>query len=385
DNDIPVIILNIGDVIEKIKNWKLKLPRVTPFYAVKCNDHPLILKMLAAFGTGFDCASKAEIRKILQLGVNPSRIIFAHTCKPFSHIIDAAELGVYTMTFDNEYELYKIQKIFPSTRLVIRIRCDAKEAQCPLGLKFGANPEEVEPLLNKAKELGLNIVGVSFHVGSGCRDPQIYYEAIRKAREVFDKAIGIGYSPYLLDIGGGFPGNVGSSLDQSAEFINKGLRQYFSDENVQVIAEPGRYVVASAFTLFTKIIGKREVKVEGKEKRFMYYLNDGVYGSFNGILFDHQEPKPTLMKADVENRINKLHGSQIWGPTCDSVDKISENELLPEMNIGQFLMWEDMGAYTLVALTGFNGFQGPKVHIVAPLKTPYLVKELSNEMKGNLK
>ncbi|RXG67470.1 Ornithine decarboxylase [Armadillidium vulgare] len=169
DNDIPVMILNIGDVIEKIKSWRLKLPRVTLFYAVKCNDHPLILKMLAAFGTGFGCSSNAEIRKILQLGVNPSRIIFAHTCKPFSHIIDGDELGVHTMTFDNEYELYKIQKIFPNTR------CDAEDSQCPLlRLKFGA-----ETLLNKAKELDLNIVGVSFHVGSGCRDPQIYYEAIQ--------------------------------------------------------------------------------------------------------------------------------------------------------------------------------------------------------------
>jgi ornithine decarboxylase len=183
--------------------------------AVKCNDSLAVLEVLAALGTGFDCASKGEINKILDLGVSPNRVIFANPAKPSSHIRHAAATGVSTMTFDNETELHKVKSLYPDAKMVIRIRCDATDAQCPLGMKFGCDPISDAPrLLRLARTLDIDVVGVSFHVGSGCREPLVFNRAIASAKDVFDYGITLGYNFELLDIGGGFPGDHGSSISE---------------------------------------------------------------------------------------------------------------------------------------------------------------------------
>ena len=182
-------------------------------------------------GTGFDCASKGEIKKIRDLGVSPSRIIYAHPSKPISHLKEAEKYGVDLMTFDSISELHKNKEYYPNARLVLRIRCDAEIAQCPLGMKFGLQPEKAPELLAVAQELGLNVVGVSFHVGSGCQEPAVFLRAIREARGVFDVAKNYGFNMTLLDIGGGFPGNHGNTLDDVSNYVNQALMQYFPDEN----------------------------------------------------------------------------------------------------------------------------------------------------------
>ncbi|KAG0722253.1 Antizyme inhibitor 2 [Chionoecetes opilio] len=377
----PFFVMDVGDIVQKIKVWKLKLPRVKPFYAVKCNDHPTVLEILAALGTGFDCASKTEIQKILELGVDQSRIIFANPCKPASHLRLAAKLQVPLMTFDNETELHKISAYYPEAKLVIRIRVDAPDAQCPLGMKFGVLPADAGALLATAQTLGLNVVGVAFHVGSGCGDSTIYHEAISSAKMIFEEAEALGFSPHLLDIGGGFPGTSSSSLDEFAENINKALDEFFPEGcGVEVIAEPGRYVVASAFTLATNIIAKREVNDDaGSLTSVMYYINDGVYGSFNCILYDHQDVHPVMLQ---ERNNKKPHfTSSIWGPTCDGLDQVVSKMSLPRLPCGEWLVWPDMGAYTLVSAGTFNGFPLPKVMVVIPHHTwLYLEEHLGNNV-----
>ncbi|KMQ89920.1 ornithine decarboxylase [Lasius niger] len=359
-------VLDVGDIVQKHQIWEKKLPRVKPYYAVKCNDNLIVIEVLAALGVGFDCASKNEINKVLSLGVDSSRIIFANPAKPASHIRHAAAMRVDTMTADNESELYKIKKLFPTAKVVLRIRCDAETAQCPLGMKFGCDPiHEAPNLLHLAYTLNLNVVGFSFHVGSGCQDPPIYYSAIHHCKILFDMATNLGFKPYLLDLGGGYPGDKDTSIDKIAEIINKALDEFFNTDAVHVIAEPGRFYVASAFTLATNIHSKRSVRGDENSSNTvthnMYYINDGVYGSFNCLLYDHQHVTP----IPLENGCGKMIPSSIWGPTCDGLDKVVENIMLHDMELGDWIIFENMGAYTLPVASSFNGFPIPKVHVVA--------------------
>lgn len=370
-------VLDIGDIVHKHQIWKEKLPRVEPYYAVKCNDNLMVIEVLAALGVNFDCASKNEINKVLSLGVDSSRIIFANPAKPASHIRHAAAMRVDTMTVDNENELHKIKKLFPTAKIVLRIRCDAETAQCPLGMKFGCDPiHEAPSLLRLAYTLGLNVVGFSFHVGSGCQDPPIYHCAIHHCKILFDMATNLGFKPYLLDLGGGYPGNKGTSIDKIAEVINKALDEFFNTDAVHVIAEPGRFYVASAFTLATNIHSKRSVRGDENSSSTvthnMYYINDGVYGSFNCLLYDHQHVTPVPLK----NGYGKMIPSSIWGPTCDGLDKVVENIMLHDMELGDWIIFENMGAYTLPVASPFNGFPIPKVHVVADEDIWLLLKDV---------
>ncbi|XP_047497390.1 ornithine decarboxylase-like [Penaeus chinensis] len=371
----PFYVLDIGDIVQKIKIWRLKMPRVKPFYAVKCNDNQTVLELLAALGTGFDCASKVEIKKILDLGVDRSRIIYAHPCKPASHLRYAAKEDVSLMTFDNQTELHKVKAYYPNAQLVLRIRCDAEDSQCPLGIKFGVLPEDAGALLATARELDLNIVGVSFHVGSGCREPSVFQRAITAARQIFDEAEELGFKLNLLDIGGGFPGTRNSTLDEIAEYVNNSLDEHFPEGcGVKVIAEPGRYVVASAFTLATYVMAKREVCDDnGTLLSTMYYINDGVYGSFNCTLYDHQEVYPMMLEDKGPEE--SYTPCSIWGPTCDGLDQVVSEAKLPQLACGDWLVWPEMGAYTLAAAGGFNGFPLPSVHVVVPHHTWLYLEE----------
>jgi len=266
------------------------------------------------------------------------------------------------MTFDNAAELDKIAEVYPDAELVIRIKVDDSGSLMQFSSKFGADLDAVPDLLEHAADLGLNVIGVSFHVGSGCCDPSSFQDAIINARWVFDQAAEYGYEFTLLDLGGGFPGDSGSEglFDECARAINKQLDESFAEEDgrrLEIIAEPGRFMAASAFTLYTTVIAKRRVH----DNTFMYYLNDGVYGSFNCTVFDHHQPEPVAIgKADTE----KSYTSVLWGPTCDSMDKIHPGVQLPEMAVGEWLVFRNMGAYTCSAASPFNGFAKPTLHYV---------------------
>ncbi|KAF2896619.1 hypothetical protein ILUMI_09562 [Ignelater luminosus] len=362
----PFYVCNVDDIIQKYMTWNTLMPRVKPHYAIKCNDHPVVLKVIASLGLGFDCATKMEIDKVLSIGVDPSRIIYAHTTKPPSHIQHAAKRKVDLMTFDNELELYKIKEMFPNARLVIRIRFDAKAAVC-LGLKFGCNPyTEAQGLLEIARNLGLNVVGVSFHVGWACQDPTAFYGAIKACRHVFDVASTVGYDFNLLDIGGGYPGDSNSSIEEHAKAINSGLDEFFPDQSIRVISEPGTYFVDSAFSLACNIHSAKKTIEEdpntGKPiTQYLYYVNDGVYGSLSMTISANVIKVPKLLKKYPNE---KTYPSVIWGPTCDSTDHLIKDMLLPELKLGDWIVFTDMGAYTLTLVTPFNSFELPMVYSI---------------------
>lgn len=139
---------------------------LTDSQAVKCNSDVHLLQFLANLGLGFDCASFAEIQLVLDLGVDPSQIVFSHPCKSVSTLKMASRRGVLLATFDNLDELEKIKETSPEIHLILRIYAQDDTARICLGKKFGAHLDAVPSLLLKARALGLSVVGVSFHIGT---------------------------------------------------------------------------------------------------------------------------------------------------------------------------------------------------------------------------
>jgi ornithine decarboxylase len=279
-------VFDLGAVLERWRVWTTSLPRVTPYYAVKCNPDPAMLALLGALGTGFDCASPFEIELVRGMGVGPERIIYAHCCKMPRDLKHAAHVGIQLTTFDTEAELDKIKALHPSVGLVLRIRADDPAARCNLGDKYGAEEDEVEPLLRAAAALKLNVTGISFHVGSGARNPAAFPLAVAKARAAFDYAISLGFSMTVLDLGGGYSGNLteGITMEAVAASLNAALEAHFpAADGVRVIAEPGRYFAEPGMTLHTRVFGKRVrvPKPGGDADTRFYWLADGVYGSMN--------------------------------------------------------------------------------------------------------
>ncbi|KAF5345661.1 hypothetical protein D9757_014207 [Collybiopsis confluens] len=374
DAEKAFFVADLSQVFRQHQRWLACLPEITPFYAVKCNPDPYVLRLLAALGAGFDCASNGEISQVLSIGgIDPSRIIFANPCKANSFIRNAGRLGVDTMTFDNIDELYKVARTHPRAKLVVRILTDDTKSLCQLGLKYGAPLVTVPGLLAKAKELQLDVIGVSFHVGSGCYDPTVYSDAISRARSVFDMANDAGFSFTLLDVGGGFEDAL---FEQAAAVLTDAIQQHFPDRrNIKVIAEPGRFYVSKAFSLAANIIARRAPFPDTSTTEYtttlsdhpsvMYYINDGVYGAFNCILFDHQVAHPYVLSMDGSFHVPSSEPvclSSVWGPTCDSIDCVCPKTELPRgLRVGDWLGFDNMGAYTVCAASQFNGFEVSKV------------------------
>ena len=318
---------------------------------------------MAQLGNGFDCASKTEIDLALKTGIDPSRIIYAQPCKTKSYLRYASEVGVKQMTFDNADELYKIKANFPDAELYLRILTDDSTSLCRLSMKFGASLDVAQQLLALAYQLGLKVVGVSFHVGSGAEDPRAFLKAVQDARWVFDQAAEIGHELHTLDVGGGF---CQDTFEQFSGILSEALETYFPP-HIRIIAEPGRYYVASAFTLAAHVIARRDIPdpLDPSRDAYMIYLNDGVYGNFSNIIFDHQHPVARILHSASDEDLPNSPDSaaletisySIWGPTCDGIDVITERIDLPGLlNTGDWLYFEDMGAYTKCSATRFNGF-----------------------------
>ena len=364
-----VQIVRLEDVRDSVELWRERLPRVTPFYAVKCNPDPEILSLLADMNTGFDAASGAEINSALNTGIDPSRVIYANPVKQISHIQAAAEAGVMTTTFDSLDELEKIATHFPDANLMLRLKPDDSKAKCRLGQKFGSSINAVPILLRRASELNLNVIGVSFHVGSGNDHENSWRKAIDLARAAFDLNAGK-HDFSVLNIGGGFSACPDTFRD-IASVVKQHLDLRFP-KDIQIIAEPGRFIVERSHSLLVNVIGKRtETCVNGAPRHGenrdgpMYFVNDGLYGSFNCVLYDHAElevPQAMNSKGDViEDQPHETKYSSIWGNTCDGLDCVMPSVRLPSnLSTGSWLMFSSMGAYTTAAASSFNGFEPPK-------------------------
>jgi len=370
--DEPFYLMDLGKLKRRWAQWQSCLPRIVPYYAVKCNNDPGLLDLLVSLGAGFDCASEAEVMKVCAAGADPNKIVYGSPCKMPRHIRAATDAGVNLTVYDSVGELYKTHKYWPNARLLLRIREDDPQARCQLGTKYGANADEFEELLRCAADLQLHVVGVAFHVGSGASDPQAFYRAVRTAGQVFELGKRYGFKMDTLDVGGGFPGGGTPEGQQQfaaiATCLNSALEEFFPQGDVRLIAEPGRFFAENSATLVTNIFGKRVRSVGGDdrgarseaavEKVYEYWIGDGLYGNMNCVMYDHAVVRalPLQVASESNGSLTELKRSVVFGPTCDGLDTVLQDVQLPELEYGDWLYFPDMGAYTLCAASAFNGF-----------------------------
>lgn len=313
----------------------------------------MIIRLLAALGTGFDCSSRREFEQVLGLGVHPSRIIYAQTCKSKSYLRRAAQVGVKQMTFDGIDELYKIKELCPDAELLLRIWTDDTSSRHKLSAKFGAHLDMTEELLVLATRLDLKVVGVSFHIGLVSQDPDAFARALRNARVVFDQAEALGLSLHTLDIGGGF---TSENFEAMASIIQQEVDLLYPS-HIRIIAEPGRFYASSPFTLVCNVIARRTIRdTATRSMSYMLYLNDGVYGNLANIMYN-ENPRPELLKVGKlflygqDKDKDKSEGQarteySIWGPTCDGIDCIARGWIFPGdyvVDVGDWIYFEGMG------------------------------------------
>lgn len=369
-------VVDTSAVARRFALWRALLPRVRPYYAVKCNPDAQLVHTLARLGAGFDCASKAEIRAVLGAGSAPEDVIYANPCKQGSHVAYARAKGVHTMTFDSADEVRKVHALHPDARLVLRLYVDDSKAICRLGTKFGAMLHDVPEILRAARDVGAHVEGVSFHVGSGCYSVEAYESAVRRARAAFDMGADAGYQFSLLDVGGGFPGtdHGAMTIAECAKALGKALDQHFpAHSGVRVISEPGRFFAAASHTLAVNVIGRKlaptnDITGAGAagadgQPNYMYFVNDGLYGSFNCVVYDHPTLHPIVIADEAQSRAGAplpMFPASLWGPTCDGMDCIMKEVRMPLMDIGQWILFPNMGAYTCAAGSDFNGFEQPQ-------------------------
>ena len=361
----PLFIVDHDEIRKNYATFKKHLPRVQAYYAVKCEPMAEIVKTLYKAGASFDVASMPEfmiVHEYIKNMPNKKRlawiwdkIIYANPIKPNETL---KELDQYRplVTFDNLEEIHKIKKYAPHAGLCLRIRVANTGAVVELSSKFGASPGEAVDLILEAVKQGLGVEGLSFHVGSQTTNFENYVQAINLAADIFKEAKERGYDKMnLLDIGGGFPAPYDASVKpfkELAKIINAELERLFPDPKIEILAEPGRFMIATAGTSVVRINGKTV-----RDGKTCYYVDDGAYHTYSGIIFDHQHCHLYSFRKG-----KKTENCAVFGPTCDALDVISTAMPLPtDLQLGELLYSTNMGAYSHASSTWFNGFPPAKV------------------------
>ena len=366
----PVVVIDHDIIRKNYAGFKKHLPKVQCYFAVKANPAPEIVRTLYKIGASFDVASLPEFMLVYdnikrlppkqQQDFIWDKIIYANPTKPKETLL-ALDQYKPLVTYDNLAEVGKIKKHAPHAGVILRINVPNTGSVSELSSKFGAAPAEAVDLIEAAFRAGLVVEGLSFHVGSQCTNFQNYVQALELADGLFKEAWSRGYNQVkILDIGGGFPAPYDQHVRPFAELaqmLNTEFERLFPP-HMEILAEPGRFLVATAGTLVAEIIGKG---VRGG--KHCYYINDGIYGTFSGVLFDHIQYH--LKAFPPANRRAGRKGTtqicSVFGPTCDALDTISVAENLPDLELGDLVYSENIGAYSHASSTCFNGFPPARV------------------------
>ena len=358
----PLFILDHKKLRDNYRTFKTHLPRIQCYYAVKANSHPEIIKTLFLEGSSFDVASYNEFMQIYEYIKHFEekdkdffiwdKIIFSNTIKDRETL---SKIKRYRplVTFDNSEELKKIKDYCDTAGLILRLKVPDSGSQVEMSSKFGAEPGDADPLIHQANDAGLVVEGLSFHVGSQCTNFDNYTAALAITSAILKDARQKGYHLKIIDIGGGFPVPYDAQapeFEKLANVINAECQRLFPSD-IEIIAEPGRFIAATAATLITEIVGKSR-----RDGKMFYYINDGVYHTFSGVIYDHWLPNFTAFRQ------GEKEVCAVVGPTCDSFDKISLSVQLPEnLAVGDYLLTKNIGAYSIASSTKFNGFDGAKI------------------------
>jgi ornithine decarboxylase len=358
----PLFIIDHNKIRENYRTFKARLPRVQCYYAVKANSNQEIIKTLFDEGSSFDVASYNEFMQVYEYIRNLDqkvkdfyiwdRIIFSNTIKDRDTLKKIRRYRPL-VTYDSIEELKKIKKNCNTAGLVLRLKVPDTGSQVEMSSKFGAEPGDAANLIRQAFDSGLVVEGLSFHVGSQCTNFDNYSAALTITSQIFNDARKKGYNLKIVDIGGGFPVPYDSQspkFEKLAEVINAECDRLFP-RDIEIIAEPGRFMVATTAVLVSEIIGKAR-----RDGKIFYHINDGVYHTFSGVVYDHWLPNFSTFKR------GKKEVCAVVGPTCDSFDKISVSEQLPaNLEIGDYFYTVNIGAYSTASSTKFNGFEGAKI------------------------
>jgi ornithine decarboxylase len=356
----PLLILDCERVRVQYRKLRRALPDVDLHYALKPLPHAAVVQTVLAEGGYLDLATTGEVQLVRRLGVEAARCIHTHPIKRPEDIANALDFGVRTFVADNPDEVHKFARLAGKAELLLRVSFRSPGAVCDLSRKFGCDPEALLGIARVAADLGVSVRGLSFHVGSQTRDATKHVEALsacvklmaaarRERLGVFD----------TLDIGGGFPIDYASPVQDITRFCAP-LRAALArvPRRVRVIAEPGRYIVGPAAIGVASVMGRAQ-----REGHWWYYLDDGLYGCYSGQLFDHARYPVEPLRDDPQR-----FPSVLAGPTCDSIDVLAENLMLPRLKTGDLLVGRAMGAYTWASATEFNFF--PKATVVAVNQRP---------------
>jgi ornithine decarboxylase len=356
----PLLVIDCEAIRSQYRSLAAALPGVGLYYALKPLPNRDVVATLRGLGAGFDVATTGEIELVRASRVAPARCIHTHPIKRDADIRAALDFGIRCFVADNPDEIRKFVPYRRRAELLLRVSFRNPAAVVDLSRKFGCEPAAVPPLLELAASLGVRVRGLSFHVGSQVSDPSKYVEAIDSCREIMQEAAQRGLAELdLLDIGGGFPVPYGGRVAPIGTFCRPIRRELAGlPTGTRVIAEPGRFIAASAGTCVASVTGRAQ-----REGRWWYYLDDGVYGSFSGQLYDH-----ALYPIAALGARGARHPSVLAGPTCDSIDVVREDVPLPELAIGDLVVGRMMGAYTSATATDFNFI--PRARIVAVNRRP---------------
>ncbi len=352
----PLLVFTPQVLQSQFINLQTALPNVALYYAVKAHPDSAIIDVIDALGGGFDVASAGEMDLLMQHKISGRRTIHTHPIKKDKEIRDALRFGATTFVVDNLYELKKLKYYKSRVGVLLRVSFRSSSASVDLSKKFGCAPDEVVDFVKQAEQLGIHVKGLSFHVGSQCQDSDKHVEAINACRDLIKQVNQTSKrSLSVLDIGGGFPADYelkGIDIQQFCAPIRDALDQLPSDWHI--LAEPGRYLIAPAVYSITTVTGKSI-----RDDLRWYYLDDGVYGSYSGQIFDHTNYPLQVIKQDPSVQ-EQTYRSVLAGPTCDSIDVIAEDIQLPELELGDFIIGLQMGAYTAATKTRFNSIPDAK-------------------------